>query len=184
MVQQLEDTQKEQLKSQFIERLNNQGYNVEQEANLKGKSGAEHYFEILAHSNNGFISHTVAIDITQEEDNRDVGLSKVFAFDDKSYDCGIRYKILLALPRLDSIAFRFAAGQKIRVFDIERLREFLDSPLASFPKVEKTPAWESKDQLLQSLTDLGYMVEEKGKAAGNSGVEYTFDILATFDGQP
>jgi len=181
MLKQLEAKQIEQLKSRFIERLNNQGYEVQQETNLKGKSGAEHYFEILAHSDNGLISHTVGIDIVQEEDNRDVGLSKVFAFDDKSYDCGIRYKILLALPRLDSIASRFAAGQKIQVFDVERLREFLDSPLTSFVKREKLADWESKDQILASLIDIGYKVEEKGKATGNSGVEYTFDILATFD---
>jgi general secretion pathway protein E len=181
MLPQLEDKQIEQLKSQFIERLSKQGYDVEQEAKLKGKSGAEHSFEIMAHSNNGFISHTVAIDIAQEEGNRDVGLSKVFAFDDKSYDCGIRYKILLALPGLDSIASRFAAGQKIRVFDVKRLREFLASPIASSPKGGKKSGWESKEQLMKSLLDLGYSVEEKGKAVGNSGVEYTFDILATFD---
>ena len=50
------EKQAEQLGSQFIRRLEGQGYEVEQSASLRGKSGAEHSFDILAHRDNGFIA--------------------------------------------------------------------------------------------------------------------------------
>ncbi len=181
MVQQLEERQIKQLKSQFIQRLNSQGYDIEENAVVKGKSGVSHSFDIMARSNNGFINHVVTIDVILGEDNGEIGLSKVFAFDDKSYDCGIRYKIILAIPGLELIASRFAAGQRIKVFDKNSLHTFLASPVTAYAKGKKQLHWKTNHEVLKSLKELGFIAEEKGKATGNSGVEYTFDILGFFD---
>jgi len=181
MVQQLEDIQIKQLKTQFIQRLNSQSYDIEENTLVKGRSGANHSFDIMARNNNGFISHDIAIDIIFGEDSEQIGLSKVFAFDDKSYDCGIRYKIILAIPGLDSIASRFATGQRIKVFDSQSLAAFIASPLTFQPKEKKQLNWKTKPDVLKSLKELGYMVEEESKVIGNSGVAYTFDILGFFD---
>ena len=181
MVQQLEDVQIKQLKSQFIQRLNSQGYDIEEEAIVKGKSGATHTFAVMARTKNGFINHVIAIDIILGEGNEEIGLSKVFAFDDKSYDSGIRYKIILAVPGLEVIASRFAAGQRIKVFDNQSLETFLASPITPQVKESKQLNWKTKPDVLKSLKELGYVVEEDGRAIGKSGVEYTFDILGFFD---
>ena len=123
------ERQAEQIGSQFIQRLEGQGYEVDQNATLRGKSGAEHSFDILAHRDNGFIAYTIVTDILTS-DNQEIGLGEVFAFDDKCYDCGIRDKVLIVLPKLDSVASRFARGQRIKVFDEESLKAFLASNIS------------------------------------------------------
>lgn len=181
MRQELEERQVEQLKSQFIERLNHQGYEVEQDAIIEGKSGGEHTFDILACKSHGFIAFTIAVGIVLSSDNQELGLGGIFAFDDKCYDCGIQNKILIALPRLDSVATRFAQNQRIKVFEKENLEAFLASPLPTPPAEKGSFNWETKAQLLKSLANSGYKIEENAKVKGRSGTVYTFDILASLD---
>jgi general secretion pathway protein E len=172
----------EQLKSQFIQRLKSQGYEVEQGATMRGRSGAEHSFEILAHRDNGFTTCTVAIDIFAS-DGQEIGLGQVFGFDDKCYDCGIRDKVLIALPKLDSVATRFAQGQRVKVFEETSIRAFLSSSSNLKKRTEEKLSCipETKSELARSLTQLGYKVEENATVSGRSGAKYTFDILASFD---
>ena len=174
--------QLEQLKSQFIQRLKSQGYEVEQDATMRGRSGAEHSFDILAHRDNGFTAYTVAIDIFAS-DNQEIGLGQVFGFDDKCYDCGVRNKVLIALPNLDSVANRFAQGQRVKVFEEATLKAFLASSPSPKKRAEERLSRipETKSELAQSLTQLGYNVEENATLSGRSGAKYTFDILASFD---
>ncbi len=171
----------EQPKSHFIQRLKSQGYEVEQDATMRGRSGAEHSFDILAHRDNGFTAYTVATDIFTS-DNQEIGLGQVFGFDDKCYDCGIRDKVLIALPKLDSVATRFAQGQRVKVFEEESLKAFLASPPPPKKRVEERLSRipETKSELARALTQLGYKVEENAAVSGKSGAKYTFDILASF----
>jgi len=179
-MQQLRQGQLEQIKSQFIQRLESQGYKVEEDASATGKSGAEHSFDILARREDGLIVYTIAIAIALGGDDREIDLGEVFAFDDKCYDCGIKDKILIAIPRLNSVATRFAQNQRIKVFQEESLKAFLASPFP--PPVEKGPFnWETKSQLLESLANSGYKIEENAKVKGRSGAEYAFNILAYLD---
>ena len=174
--------QLEQLKSQFIQRLKSQGYEVEQDATMRGRSGAEHSFDILAHRDNGFTAYTVAID-SFASDNQEIGLGQVFGFDDKCYDCGVRNKVLIALPNLDSVATRFAQGQRVKVFEEASFKAFLASSPSPKKRAEERLSRipETKSELAQSLTQLGYNVEENATLSGRSGAKYTFDILASFD---
>ena len=171
----------EQLRSQLTERLKSYGYEVEEKATIKGKSGAEHNFDILGSKTHGFLVYTMAIDVISDGEDKEVGLGEVFTFDDKCYDCGIQNKILIAFPGLNSVAARFAQGQQIKVFDKGNIETFLTSPLFTPPRKDTSLNWETKSKLLKSLTDLGYKVEENAKVLGKSDAEYTFDILAELD---
>jgi len=181
-MQKLEQQQVELLKGQFIERLNRQGYEVEQDGIVTGKSGAGHTFDILARKDDGFVAYTIAIDVALSHDDQEIGLGEVFAFDDKCYDCSIKDKIIIALPGLDQIATRFTLGQRIKVFDSASLEAFLASPPPPIPPEKKGPLnWETQPQLVESLTNLDYNTEETARLKGRSGAEYTFGILASQD---
>jgi len=181
-MQQLEQREVEQLKNQFMRRLESQGYEAEQNIPLIGKSGAQHTFDILARRNDGFIAYTIAVDIALGEDEQEIGLGKVFTFDDKCYDCGIQDKILIALPRLDSVANRFVQNQRIRALGDESLKAFLALPPPA-KQIKKNISFspKTKTEVLQILSQLGYEIEENTKVRGRSGAEYTFDILASLD---
>ena len=52
-----------ELGTQIKEYLEQQGYEVTEEAKLPGKSGIEHTFDMLAERDDGFTIHTIAIGI-------------------------------------------------------------------------------------------------------------------------
>ena len=181
-MQHLAQREVEQLKNQFIQRLESQGYEAEQNAPLRGKSGVQHTFNVLARRNDGFVAYTIAVGIALGEDGQEIGLNKVFTFDDKCYDCGLLDKILIALPRLDSVASRFVQNQRIKVFGEENLKAFLAKPLPA-RKNKKNISFnpKTKTEAVQILSQLGYEIVENTKVRGRSGAEYTFDILASLD---
>jgi len=174
--------QVEQLISEFMQRLRSQGYEVQQNIALKGKSGAEHSFDILARKSHGFIDYTIAVDVVGHDDNQEITLGEVFPFDNKCYDCGIQDKVLIAFPKLDSVATRFAQSQRIKIFNRKALEDFLASspPVRQGKKIVPT-AFKTKLEFLRALSDIGYNVEENAKVKGKSDTEYSFDILAGLD---
>ena len=106
-------------KPQLIEFLQQRGYEVQENATMKGKSGAEHSIDILATRDDGIITHHIAIGVEVVEEP--VGLDKVFDFDNKAYDIGILDKVFIAVPGLIKEARQFAQRQRIRVFEVEQL---------------------------------------------------------------
>jgi general secretion pathway protein E len=106
-------------KSQLIQYLEKQGYRVNKNAEVKGRSGAAHKIDILATRDEGIITHRIAIDI--EVGKKPIGLDKVFGFDDKAYDAGILNKVLIAVPGLTREARQFAKHQGTRVFEAGQL---------------------------------------------------------------
>ena len=180
----MEQAEAEQLKSQLIERLKSQGYEVEHgegAARKSGRSGAEHTFAIVAHRDDGLIAYTIAVDMVVNDEGEEIGLSEVFGFDDRCYDCGIKDKVLIALPGLASVATRFARNQRIKVFDERSLKTFLATPLPQLPDEKGSSNWETSPEIIESLTKLGYKIERNARIRGKSGTEYTFDALATLD---
>ena len=177
-VQQLEP--KLELKAQVMEYLKNQGYKVTERAKLQGKSGVEHTLDMLAQKDDGLIIHTIAIDVIKD-DEREVELTTVFNLANKAYDTGIQDRAVITLSGLSQEAREFAQKQRIKVFDEERIKILLSSKPARPVKSGEFFSFETRSQLLESLANRGYRVEEKAKVQGRSGVEYTFDILAYSD---
>jgi len=169
------------VEEQFIRKLKALGYEVERHVTLEGKFRTEHTFDLLARKSNGLISYVTAIGITKHYDGQPIGLGEVFEFDDKCYNCDIWDKVFIALPELDSVASQFARGQQIKILSEENLKEFLALSVAKRGKKTVVVGFNSKEQLLSSLTELGYTIEQDSKVKGRTGDEYTFDILARED---
>ena len=106
-------------KSQLIQYLKKRGYDVQENAEVKGRSGAIHDIDILATRDDGIITYRIAIGT--EVNDKPVGLDKLFDFDDKAYDAGILDKVFIAVPGLAREAGEFAKQQRIRVFEAEHL---------------------------------------------------------------
>ncbi len=168
-------------KSQLIEFLKQRGYEVKENAEVKGRSGAAHNIDILAARDDGIISYNMAIGVKVVGD--EIGLGEIFDFDDKAYDIGIHDKILVVLPALLTEAEKFASLQRIKVLEVRDLETVLASR-ASEPSEEmkKQPfEFKSKSQLMEYLTRHGYEVKENAEVKGRSGAAHNIDILATRD---
>jgi len=164
------------LESQFAQCLKQYGYEVTTDAKVKGSSGTEHTFAMMAHKDDGLFSYDVVIgsSVSQRDE---VGLGAVFNFDEKANDAGLPDRVFLAIPKLGSMAANFAQQEHIKVFDEKALNAFLTaSPPAA--KRHKPIEFGTKAQLLKSLTERGYKTEEKVRVNGISGDEHTFDMLA------
>ncbi len=172
-------------KTRFVDFIRNRGYEVAENAKVNGttKSGANHMLDVLARRDDGLITYTIGIGILIDSWGQDVGLAEVFAFDNKVYDLGIHDKVLVVLPKLSAEAMQFAQQQRIKVIEEKDLETLLASEPSSAPKSSshKPLKFETKAKLLEHLRNFGYRIEEKAGIRGRSGVEHTFDILATND---
>jgi len=72
-----------QPKPQLIEFLKERGYEVTEQATIKGRSGAEHIIDILATRDDGVVNYNIAIGVKVA--GGEVALSDIFDFDDKAY---------------------------------------------------------------------------------------------------
>ena len=173
-------------KAQLLQFLQGRGYGIRENARVKGRSGAEHTFDLLATRDDGIVVHNIAIGI--EIGDKPLGLEKVFDFDDKAYDTGIHDKVLIAVPGVTQEASRFAARQRIKILKSKDLELFLASSI--FPSIAREPETESekapfhfksRSELISHLQGRGYGIEQNAKIKGRSGAEHSVDILATRD---
>ncbi len=173
-------------KARLLQFLQSRGYEVKENVRVKGGSGAEHAFDILATRDDGIVLHNIAIGV--EVTDKPLSLEKVFGFDDKTYDTGIRDKVLIAIPGVAPEASRFAARQRIKILESKNLEPFLASSI--FPPIAREPETElervpfhfkSRSELISDLQNRGYEIKENTKIIGRSGAEHSIDILATRD---
>ena len=108
-------------KSGLMEYLKHHGYEVTENALVKGRSGAEHTIDLLATRDDGIIVHNIAVGIETAYVTDKVGLDKVFDFDGKTFDIGIRDRVFIALPGLTKEGKEFANRQRIRVIEAQEL---------------------------------------------------------------
>jgi general secretion pathway protein E len=103
-------------KEQLVESLVSRGYTVEEKAKIRGRSGLEYNFDVLAYTNTDQISHSLGIDFISGEE--EVGLEEVSVFDTKAYEVGVDEKAIVISPRLSPEAMQFAEHQGIKVFEL------------------------------------------------------------------
>jgi hypothetical protein len=182
-------------KKQLIECLKRLGYNVQESVKVKGRSGATHTIDLLASVDDPITKHSVAIGIlAASNDEIEVNIDTLFSFDSKIYDAGIDSKMVIAVPRLNAEAAKFAQRQDIRVYSLDELR-YLSSRQtgpAEISAVFQNPVTEpeiepdlaklgTKGWLRWFLEKKGYRVEEKYKLKGRSGAEHVLDFYAQKD---
>jgi len=165
-----------QLESRLKTYLETQGYQVLVDARRTGKSGIEHSFDMLAQRDDGFTLRTMALAL-MVDGARDSVASIIFDFANRAYDAGIKDRVIIAKPALDDASRQMAEKQRIKVVEEEKIESFLANPPAK-PVQNKVFRFANKAQLIDSLVNLGYRIEENAKVVGRSGVEYTFDLLA------
>ncbi len=168
-------------KTQLIEFLRKLGYEVAEDAVVKGRSGAEHRIDILATKDDGIVVHDIAIGIKVA--GGQIGLGEVCDFDDKAYDSGIHDKVLVVQPGLRPEAEKFASQQRIKVLKVRGLEAVLaESAAKPAAKASQGPfEFKSRSQLIDYLKKLGYQVRENADVEGRSGASHKIDILATKD---
>ena len=166
-------------KTQLIEFLRNRGYEIKENAKVKGRSGANHSIDILAIRDDGIITHSIAIGI--EASGGKIELDQIFDFDDKVYDAGIHDKVLVVVPEVGKEAGEFARQQRIKVLEVRDL-ETATTVVGSPPDrvVEKELfEFKSRAQLKDYLVRHGYEVREDVSLKGRSGAVHHLDMMAT-----
>jgi len=167
-------------KVQFLEFLRRHGYKVTENARVKGRSGADHYIDILATRDDGVITHDVAIGVEIARDK--IGLDRILDFDVKAYDSGIHDKVMIIIPALGEEAAKFASYHRIKVLEPKDLEIVLTGgPQPGWEIVKEPFEFKSKSQLIQYLEKQGYTVKENAEVKGRSGAVHNIDILATKD---
>jgi general secretion pathway protein E len=165
------------LKNEVEAYLQKLGYEVAQGAKLTGKSGVEHVFDMLARKDDGFTINTMAICFAAGGD-REVEVGTIFRFANKAYDTGILARILISVTGVSQEAKQLAQKQRIKVIEKEQVSSLLELSPAPAINPEVPFRFETKEQLTESLTNLGYRVEQNARVKGKSGVEYKFDLMA------
>jgi hypothetical protein len=167
-------------KARLVEFLRQHGYEVKENARVKGRSGAEHSIDILATRDDGVVTHNIAIGVEIARDK--IGLDRVLDFDVKAYDSGIHDKIMIIIPRLGEEAEKFASYQRINVVEPKDLEIVLTASPRPGREIAKEPfEFKSKSQLIQYLKKQGYIIKENAEVKGRSGAAHNIDILATRD---
>jgi len=100
-------------KEDLVKSLANRGYEVKERTKIKGRSGIEYTFDILANTENGQVEHRLAIDFLKGE--KEVGLEQVMLFDTKAYEAGVDEKVIVVSVELSAEAQQFTQHQQIRV---------------------------------------------------------------------
>jgi general secretion pathway protein E len=169
------------VESRVVKYLESQGYQATIKAKLRGQSGIEHTFDVLAHRDVGFTTQVIAICIVTSGD-KEAEASAIFNFANKAYDTGIKDRVLIASSEVDPEIRQLAQKQRIKIIDETKIESLLPETPAKKVKPGRTFRFDTKEQLIESLINLGYRVEEGAMARGRSGVEYVFDILALGNG--
>jgi general secretion pathway protein E len=135
----LEEPVKVETKEDLIKSLANRGYAIKEKAKIKGRSGVEYTFDILANTESDQVEHRLAIDFLNGE--KEVSLEQLMLFDTKAYEAGVDEKVIVISVELSPEAQQFAQHQQIKVLKLgqklvsERVTEEL--PVRSAEKSTK-----------------------------------------------
>jgi len=159
-----------------------EGYHITKSAKITGQSGVGHVFDMLAEADDYLIHNTIVISFALNN-GKDLLGSIIFNFSNQAYDAGINQRILVIDEEIDRKVKDLARQKRVRLIDLKQIESLTKSsapePLA-VPAKEKLVI-ESKEQLVKSLNQYGYRVQENARIQGKSGVDYTFDIFCYND---
>jgi general secretion pathway protein E len=138
-------------KEELVTSLANRGYGVKEKAKLKGRSGVEYIFDMLARTENGQVDHRMAIDFLNGQ--KEVSLEQVMLFDTKAYEVGVDEKVIVVSADLSPEAQQFAQHQKIKVlkWGQKPVSEPLTEHLPVQPKAELVKTGKTHGKLLRQM---------------------------------
>jgi hypothetical protein len=181
-------------KAQLVDFLRSRGYDVQEFAQLKGRSGAMHTFDILAVRDDILTKIDIGIGILAAAPGEaEIGLEALFKFDTRAYDAGINYKVVIAIPKLGHEAASFANRQMINAFEAITMASVVSDITGSKseqrkidadtqPETPTAPAIaNARSTIVRFLSKRGYEVYERALIVGKSGVDHVFDIFARTD---
>lgn len=182
-------------KRQLVDFLVNRGYQVQELAQVAGRSGATHTVDLLAVRDDIITRVFLGIGILVAAANQaEVGLEALFRFDTRAYDIGINYKVVIAIPKLGTEAMNFAGRQTIRAFEAKTLAQVVDgitnldgSRIATQDSAgandeQSTPeTLKARAVVVKFLRGRGYEVYERAVITGKSGIDNVFDVFARRD---
>jgi general secretion pathway protein E len=105
-------------KNQLLRALLNLNYRVEEEVKVKGKSGTEYTFGIIAYEDDVVTGHKLVIDFISSEG--EIPLERISLFEVKAYDVGYGDKAIVVSSPLSAEAKQFAGKYAIQVINIEQ----------------------------------------------------------------
>jgi general secretion pathway protein E len=111
-----EEPVKVETKEDLVKSLANRGYGVKEKARIKGRSGVEYTFDILANTENDQVEHRMAIDFLNGE--KEISLEQIMLFDTKAYEVGVDEKVIVVSVELSPGAQQFALHQHIKVIKL------------------------------------------------------------------
>jgi len=131
----------------LVKSLANRGYGVKEKAKIKGRSGVEYTFDILAHVENDQVEHKLAIDFLNGE--KEVNLEQVMLFDTKAYEVGVDEKVIVVSVELSPEAQQFAQHQQIKVLGLGQ--KLVSKPVTEEITVEQKGKSTKLDKLKSKL---------------------------------
>jgi len=129
-------------KEELVKALVERGYDVKKKIKIRGRSGNDYMFDILARTENGQVEHMLGIDFL--DGDKEVTLDQVMLFDTKAYEVGLDEKIIVTSKDLSPEAQQFARHQQIKVLEggqkLAPERPIEDLPARAPEKPVKTKA--------------------------------------------
>jgi general secretion pathway protein E len=122
-------------RNQLAKALENLGYRVEHSVKVKGKSGTEYNFDIVAYEDDNVTGHRLVIDYLNGE--KELSLEQVSLFEVKTYDVGVSDKAIAVSIPLSREARLFAQKYAIQVIQIEQkttIQSVLQKEISLSPK--------------------------------------------------
>jgi general secretion pathway protein E len=112
----LEEPVRIETREDLVKSLANRGYGVKEKVKIKGRSGVEYTFDILANSESDQVEHRLAIDFLNGE--KEVSLDQLMLFDTKAYEAGVDEKVIVISVELSPEAQQFAQHQHIKILKL------------------------------------------------------------------
>jgi general secretion pathway protein E len=105
-------------RAQLNKALENLNYRIEHDVKVKGKSGTEYSFNIVAYEDDAVTGHKLVIDFISGE--IEIPLERISLFEVKSYDVGFSDKAIVVSVPLSREARQFAQKYAIQIIQIEQ----------------------------------------------------------------
>jgi general secretion pathway protein E len=105
-------------KGQLIKALENLNYRIERDVKVKGKSGTEYSFDIVAYEDDMVTGHKLVIDFIGGV--AEIPLERISLFEVKSYDVGFSDKGIVVGVPLSREARQFALKYAIQIIQIDQ----------------------------------------------------------------